>query len=112
MAEKSLVNDEADMAAAGALAVPAADDVADAVVLALELALELELDDDELPQPAISTAASSVGANAHFPNLIELLLIDARARLSGALRFLLAPLIGAGLPCQTDPRLSMLINGT
>jgi hypothetical protein len=50
MAEKSLVNDDAEM-----LGVEADEDVEEEAAVELELALELE---DELPQPAASAATT------------------------------------------------------
>jgi hypothetical protein len=63
MAEKSLVNDDAEMLGAGA--------AADELVELLEDVLEL---DDELPQPAINPATTSAGTIARFQPAMKLLL--------------------------------------
>jgi hypothetical protein len=63
MAAKSLVNESAETFG---VAPPELD-----VALADEVALELELELDELPQPATSAAATSVGMIARFQPAIK-----------------------------------------
>jgi len=69
MAEKSFVNADAEILG---VAPPeaAADDEELAVVLELE---------DELPQPAITTAAANAGTRAHFPTDISMSPLNTRA---------------------------------
>jgi hypothetical protein len=78
MAEKSLVNDAAEML--GAAPPDAADDVPalELELAAAELDFEVELD-PELPQPAMTAAATSVGTIARFQAVIKDSPLDAKA---------------------------------
>jgi hypothetical protein len=69
MAEKSLVNDAAEILGVAPPEAAAEDE---------ELVVVLELD-DELPQPAITTAAANAGTRPHFPTDINISPLNARA---------------------------------
>lgn len=73
MAEKSFVNDDTET-----LGVALPEAAADDDELAVELAVVLELE-DELPQPAITTAAANAGTRAHFPTDISMSPLNTRA---------------------------------
>jgi len=69
MAEKSLVNDAAEILGVAPLEAAAEDE---------ELVVVLELD-DELPQPAITAAAANAGTRPLFQNGINNSPLNARA---------------------------------